>query len=130
MSFLIVTTLGPLLGMAEAALEHTLEILGKGKSIGASTYQNAIDSPSVQFNVADAASRIDTARLHCFRAVEDAERGIRLGVQLDLPTRARIRMDAGTAARNAREAVDLLLNVGGARGFALDNPVSSASGAT
>jgi alkylation response protein AidB-like acyl-CoA dehydrogenase len=123
MSFLCVSTLGPVLGMAEAALEHTMEILGKGKSIGASSYRNAIDSPSVQFNVADAASRIDTARLHCFRAVEDLERGIRLGAQLDLPTRARIRMDAGTAARNAREAVDLLLNVGGGSGFALDNPV-------
>lgn len=123
MSFLIVTTVGPVIGMADAALEHTLEILAKGKSIGASSYRNAIDSPSVQFNVADAASRIDTARLHCFRAVDDVEQGIRLGVQLDLATRGRIRMDVGTAARNAREAIDLLLNVGGARGFALVNPV-------
>jgi alkylation response protein AidB-like acyl-CoA dehydrogenase len=123
LSFLIVTTVGPVLGMAEAALEHTLEILGKGKSIGASSYRNAIDSPSVQFNVADAAALIDTARLHSLRAVDDVARGISDGAQLDLATRARIRMDVGVAARSAREAADLLLNVGGARGFALSNPV-------
>jgi alkylation response protein AidB-like acyl-CoA dehydrogenase len=123
LSFLVVTTMGPVLGMADAALEHTLKILSNGKSIGASFYRNAIDSPSVQFNIADAASLIDTAKLHTFRAVDDVERGIHNGVQLDLATRARIRMDAGVAAKNARAAVDLLLNVGGARGFALSNPV-------
>jgi alkylation response protein AidB-like acyl-CoA dehydrogenase len=77
----------------------------------------------VQFNVAEAASLIDTARLHSLRAVEDGGGGIRDGVQLDLATRARIRMDVGVTAKRAREAVDLLLNVGGARGFALSNPV-------
>jgi alkylation response protein AidB-like acyl-CoA dehydrogenase len=123
LSFLTVTVMGPVLGMAEAALEHTLDILGKGKPIGASLYRNAVDSPSVQFNVAEAASLIDTARLHTFRAVQDVEGGIRDGAQLDLATRARIRMDVGVAAKRAREAVDLLLNVGGARGFALSNPV-------
>jgi alkylation response protein AidB-like acyl-CoA dehydrogenase len=44
LSFLTVSVIGPVLGMAEAALEHTLDILGKGKPIGASLYRNAVDS--------------------------------------------------------------------------------------
>jgi 3-hydroxy-9,10-secoandrosta-1,3,5(10)-triene-9,17-dione monooxygenase len=123
LSLLTVTAIGPVLGMAEAALEHTRDILAKGKSIGASLYRDAVDSPSVQYNVAEADSLIDTARLYSFRAVDDVEAGIRHGEQLDLATRSRIRMDVGVAAKRAREAVDLLLNVGGARGFSLSNPV-------
>ena len=123
LSFLIVTVIGPVLGMAEAALEHTMGILGKGKAIGASLYRDAVDSPSVQFNVAEAASLIDTARLHSYRAADDVDGGIRAGAQLNAATRARIRMDVGVASKRAREAVDLLLNVGGARGFALSNPI-------
>jgi hypothetical protein len=64
--------------------------------IGASLYRYAVDSPSVRFNLAEAASLIDTARLHSFRAVEDVEDGIRDRAQLDLATRARIRMDVGS----------------------------------
>jgi alkylation response protein AidB-like acyl-CoA dehydrogenase len=123
LSDLIVTVMGPVLGMAQAALEHTREILSSGKSIGASLYTDARRSPSVQFNVADAASLIDTALLHTVRAADDVDLACRAGRQLDLPTRARIRMDMRTAAQSARQAVTLLLNVGGARGFALSNPV-------
>jgi 3-hydroxy-9,10-secoandrosta-1,3,5(10)-triene-9,17-dione monooxygenase len=122
-SFTAVVLLGPVLGMAEAALEKTLELLKEGKSVGASIYRNAIDSPSVQFNVANAASLIDTAKLRTERAVADIEKGIAEGAQLDLPTRARIRMDVGTAVQSARDAVDLLLNINGTGGFSLSSPI-------
>lgn len=122
-SFLPVTLMGPVLGLAEAALDTSLEILKRGKTIGGSTYRDAVDSPSVRFAMADAASLIDTARLHTYRALEDVERAHANGSRLDMPSRARVRMDVGVAASRAREAVNLLLNVGGARGFARSHPL-------
>jgi hypothetical protein len=45
-SLIAVAQMAPALGLAAAALEHTLEILGKGRTIGTSIYRNAIRSPS------------------------------------------------------------------------------------
>jgi 3-hydroxy-9,10-secoandrosta-1,3,5(10)-triene-9,17-dione monooxygenase len=101
-SLLTVTRLSPVLGMAEAALEQTSQLL---RSDG------LIVLPKVRDNVADAASQIDTARLHTSRAIDEIENGIRTGTRLDLRTRARIRMDVSTAAHNTRTAVRLLLDV-------------------
>ena len=88
--------------MAEAALEQTSPLLRS---------EGLIILPKVRGNVADAASQIDTARLHTLRAIDDIENGIRTGTRLDLRTRARIRMDVSTAAHNTRTAVRLLLDV-------------------
>jgi 3-hydroxy-9,10-secoandrosta-1,3,5(10)-triene-9,17-dione monooxygenase len=123
-SFLAVSLLpAPVLGLARAALDHTLDTLARGKRVGYSFYDNAALSPSVQFNVAEAASLIDTATLHVFRAVDDIEEAAAGGHALELPARARIRMDIGTAVRRSREAVELLMNVNGASGFATANPL-------
>ncbi|MDT7771692.1 MAG: hypothetical protein QOC67_616, partial [Pseudonocardiales bacterium] len=43
--------------------------------------------------------------------------------QLDMTTRARVRMDSGYASKCLRDAVHLLLSVGGASTFARTNPV-------
>ena len=122
-SLVAVAQAAPALGLATAALEHTMDVLGAGRAVGTSIYQNAIQSPSVQFNVADAARLIDTARMHANRAVGDMEQGVRERHPLDLATRARIRMDVGTVMRSAQEAVGLLLDAGGSGGFDLSNPV-------
>jgi 3-hydroxy-9,10-secoandrosta-1,3,5(10)-triene-9,17-dione monooxygenase len=122
-SLVAVAQAAPALGLAAAALEHTMDVLEAGRAVGTSIYQNAIDSPSVQFNVADAARLIDTARMHADRAVGDMERGVRERRPLDLATRARVRMDVGTVMRSTQQAVGLLLDVGGASGFDLGNPV-------
>ncbi|GAA1203459.1 acyl-CoA dehydrogenase family protein [Pseudonocardia alaniniphila] len=122
-SLVAVAQAAPALGLAAAALEHTLDVLGAGRAVGTSIYQNAIDSPSVQFNVADAARLIDTARMHADRAVRDMEQGVRERHPLDLDTRARIRMDVGTVMRSTQQAVGLLLDAGGSGGFDLGNPV-------
>ncbi|MFD1523485.1 acyl-CoA dehydrogenase family protein [Pseudonocardia yunnanensis] len=122
-SLVAVAQAAPALGLATAALEHTLDVLGAGRAVGTSIYQNAINAPSVQFNVADAARLIDTARMHTDRAVADMNQGVRERHPLDLATRARIRMDVGTVMRSTQRAVGLLLDVGGAGGFDLANPV-------
>jgi len=76
----------------------------------------------VEGRVADAAALVDTARMHADRAVSDMESGVCERRALDLATRARIRMDVGMVMRTTRQAVSLLLDVGGSSGFDLSNP--------
>lgn len=121
---LTLAILGPQLGIAQAALERTRETLAKGKPIAYSTYERSIDAPSYQLNFADAASLIDTAKLHAFRAADDIDAwGITGSFPADVD-RARVRMDIGVATKRLREAVDLLLNIGGAGSFAQANPLN------
>jgi alkylation response protein AidB-like acyl-CoA dehydrogenase len=122
-SWLCLSLVAPVIGMARGALEHTLGLLAKGKPVGLSSYTNALDSPSIQLTMADASSLIDTAMLHAGRAADDLESAVAMGIHPDLATRARVRMDVGVAMRSCREAVDLLLNVGSASSFALSNPM-------
>lgn len=113
-SFLVVTIIGPVLGMAEAALDHTLKRV---------TGTPGRSDPRIRLAVARAASLIETATLHGYRAADDVEAGIAAGRPLSAAVQARVRMDVGTAARSAREAVNLLLDVGGPASFARSNPV-------
>jgi 3-hydroxy-9,10-secoandrosta-1,3,5(10)-triene-9,17-dione monooxygenase len=122
-SYLAVPLVGPVLGMARAALEHILAALSKGKPLSLSSYDHAADSPSVQLAIADATSLIDTATLHALRAADDMDDAARAGMALDVQARARIRMDTAVAMSRAREAVELFLNVGGASSFAEVNPI-------
>ncbi|MGW4913480.1 acyl-CoA dehydrogenase family protein [Streptomyces sp. NPDC004270] len=86
-------------------------------------YERLADSPSVQLAVADAASLVDTARLHAYRAADDLDRGAAEARQLTVEERARVRMDTAVAAIRSREAVDRLVSVSGASTFALANPL-------
>ncbi|MEV5012677.1 acyl-CoA dehydrogenase family protein [Streptomyces sp. NPDC055692] len=121
--FTSVTMLAPLAGMAETALETTLARLKAGKPLNGTIYARAEDSPTVQLSVSDAASHIESAKLHTARAVGDVALSISEGAALPPAQRARIRMDLGTAAKNIRSAITLLLDAGGSSSFALDAPV-------
>lgn len=121
-SMLALTVVGPMLGMASAALELTLNTAGR-KPMSLTTYGRLADSPSVQLAVADAASLIDTAYLHAYRAADDLDRAADEGRQLTVAERARVRMDTAVAAIRTREAVDRLVSVNGAGTFALANPL-------
>lgn len=120
---------GPQLGLVKGALAGVLASLAKGKGISYTFYDKATDSGSTQINVANAASLIDTAELHMFRAAADIDAAAKNGEFPPFATRARVRMDVGVVATRAREAMDLLLTVQGAGSFAEVNPCSR-SGAT
>jgi alkylation response protein AidB-like acyl-CoA dehydrogenase len=115
--------LGPMLGMAQAALTTTLDRLARGKAIGGTVYRDATDSPAVRLGVADAASRIDTARLHTDRAVRDVTDAQLRGELLPIAVRARIRMDTAATVTAVRGAIHLLLDVNGASVFASGQPL-------
>ncbi|WP_427005851.1 acyl-CoA dehydrogenase family protein [Pseudarthrobacter sp. H2] len=113
----------PLLGLVKGALDHVINSLGKGKGISYTFYDRATDAGSTQINVALAASLIDSAELHLFRAADDIDKAAASGEYMDFNTRARVRMDVGVVATRCREAMDLLLSVQGAGSFAEANPL-------
>ncbi|NED89071.1 oxidoreductase, partial [Streptomyces sp. SID11233] len=95
---------GPQAGLAQAALEHVVTSLGKGKGISYTFYEKAAEAPSTQIQLAEAAQLVDTARLHLLRAADDIDTWAASGTYMPLEIRARVRMDTGYVARRAREA--------------------------
>lgn len=112
-----------IVGMADGMLEAVLEKLQKGQPIAYTGYRRAIDSPSVQLNIADAAQLIDGARLHQYRAADDYDSALAEMREFTVLEKARIRADVGTTATLIRKAAELLLNVGGPSGFAISSPI-------
>jgi 3-hydroxy-9,10-secoandrosta-1,3,5(10)-triene-9,17-dione monooxygenase len=120
----IIAVAAPVLGMAQAALELTLDrINGASKPIAYSFYDDARKAPSTQLNVAQAATLVETAVLHVRRWCDDISDAARAGEELAFVKRAQMRMDLGYAMRCCREAVALLLDVQGASAFAEANPI-------
>jgi alkylation response protein AidB-like acyl-CoA dehydrogenase len=114
--------LGPLLGAANAALQFTVRQARK-KPVTHTSYQHQSDSVAVQVRVAEAAMRIESARLHTMAAVDEIDTAAWVGGRLDYPVRARIKARGGFAAQELLEGINLLLNVHGAGSFAEGNPM-------
>ncbi|KUN09265.1 oxidoreductase [Streptomyces yokosukanensis] len=114
---------GPQVGLAQAGMDVVTASLAKGRGISYTFYERACDAPSTQIQLAEAAQLIDTARLHLLRAADDIDTWAARGEHMPFETRARVRMDTGYVARRSREALDLLLNVQGAGGFAEASPL-------
>lgn len=120
----IIAVAAPVLGMAQAALELTRERINKSpKAIAYSFYDDLRKAPSMQRELAEAATLIETAVLHVRRWCDDIAEAARAGEELPFTKRAQMRMDLGYAMARCREAVGLLLNVQGASAFAEANPI-------
>lgn len=120
-SILALILLGPVLGMAEAALEVVTANAPK-RAISYTSYGRQIDSAVVLRNVGEAALELDTARLHVFRAAADVD-AAGAGRELDELGRARLRGACGYVNGVVRTAVDRLVNIGGASSFADASPL-------
>ncbi|MFG2356894.1 acyl-CoA dehydrogenase family protein [Streptomyces sp. NPDC048521] len=118
-----VVSMGPLLGIARAVLQLTLETVGSGKPMAMSLHARLADSPSVQAALAEAATLIDSAHLHLRRSAEFIGTAAATGVTPTLVERARVRMDAGHASTCLRQAVQALLTVSGAGSFSLTKTI-------
>ncbi|MER6165517.1 acyl-CoA dehydrogenase family protein [Streptomyces violaceorubidus] len=110
-------SMGPLLGIGRAVLALTMESVEGGKPMAMSLYPRLADAPSVQAQLADAATLIDSAHLHLARSAALVDEAADAGTALDPVDRARVRMDVGHASVCLRDAVQLLLSVNGAGGF-------------
>jgi 3-hydroxy-9,10-secoandrosta-1,3,5(10)-triene-9,17-dione monooxygenase len=119
----ITAVAAPILGMAQAARDLTLErINAAGKPIAYSFYDDLRKAPSMQLALAQASTLIDTAVLLMQRWSDDIANA-RAGEGFAFTKRAQLRMDIGYAMKCCREAVDLLLSVQGASAFAEANPI-------
>ena len=113
---------GPMVGSAQAAFDHVMEMVGS-KPLAASTYERLADSPSVQATLADAATLIDSARMHLQRSADMLDTTAAAGQFFDPVRRARVKMDAGHAAACLRTAMQQLIGVAGAGSMAVTNPL-------
>jgi alkylation response protein AidB-like acyl-CoA dehydrogenase len=112
----------PVLGMGHAALAWVTE-KARDKPLTHTIYSTQAGSVGVQLQVAEAALKIETASLHAYRAVDDLDRSALRGEQLDYFTRSRMRAQCGYAVQQVLEAINILLNVHGAAGFAEESPL-------
>ncbi|HEX4010116.1 MAG TPA: acyl-CoA dehydrogenase family protein [Solirubrobacteraceae bacterium] len=124
-SFIPVLTLilaGPQLGLGRAALRFVMEKAPK-RGISYTRFERQIDSTAFQLQIANAATLLDTAHLHVWRAAGDIDGAAAAGEPLPYVSRARVRADTAYAITKVREAIDLLLSAHGASSFAEASPL-------
>jgi alkylation response protein AidB-like acyl-CoA dehydrogenase len=113
----ILILVGSQLGMAQAALDFVVEHAAK-RGVTHTNYGRQIDSAGFQILLADAAMKIETARLHAFRAADDLDTCAAAGRHPDLKERARVRADSALVAKYCREAVEILVSAHGTSSMA------------
>jgi alkylation response protein AidB-like acyl-CoA dehydrogenase len=119
---LTLTLAGPLLGLGRAAL-GLVTAAAATKPIVATVFARQADSVGFQIQLGRAATQVDTAYLHAYRAAGDIDDHAARGENPDLSTRARIRADASAAAEQVVSAVSALLDAHGSAGFADGSPL-------
>lgn len=119
---MVLALLGPQLGLARAALQHTISVAGR-RNIPYTIYQREADSPAFQMQIAEAALKIDSAHLHAYRIADDIDAFAQRGQRMDLTTRARARASAGYVGKLVTEAINTLISAYGAGAFADANPL-------
>ena len=119
-----IATLAPVVGLAKAALDLTMErITTRPKPMTYTFYADTTKSPATQSAMARATWLIETA-LEQTRATADALDAQALTARpFPAIERATFAMRSAQAHRMCRAGVDLLLDVQGAGAFALNNPL-------
>jgi alkylation response protein AidB-like acyl-CoA dehydrogenase len=107
---------GAQLGATRAALDHVVAHAAT-RGITHTTFPLQRDSSGFQMQVAEAAMKLDTAFMHVRRAADDIDLAAGDSRQLDLLSRARVRMDTALAAKYCRDAVELLVAAHGTSSF-------------
>ena len=110
------------LGVARAALDFTIAKAG-ARGITHTRFAKQHESAGFQILVAEAAAKIETAYLHAFRCADDLDRHARSGSYPDVTARARMRLDVSLAAKQCREAVDMLVSAHGTSSLADVSPM-------
>jgi alkylation response protein AidB-like acyl-CoA dehydrogenase len=118
----ILILVGSQLGMAQAALDYVIE-KSSARGITHTNYTRQRESTGFQILVAEAAMKIETARLHAYRAADDLDACAATGRHPDLRERARIRADAALVAKYCREAVEILVSAHGTSSMADASPL-------
>jgi len=113
------------LGIAEAALESFIARL-PGREVAYTQREIQIDQPITQIQVAEAATKIATARLVLYHCADAIEAAAARGETMEFAKRARVRMDCAWAVRLCLEGVELLMLASGGSGLGESNAVQRA----
>ena len=125
LAVLPITIVAPVLGMAEAALEHFLAMAKVRTTRGAVTGGNRAmaELATVQGRVAEASACIDAARLLIFRDLAEAQETVERGEEMSVDLRLRNRRDQAYCVRLLVQAVDAVFLASGGQGLFLDSPL-------
>ncbi|KHD77915.1 acyl-CoA dehydrogenase family protein [Actinoplanes utahensis] len=110
------TVLGPVVGAARGALDVVAAMFGSDRKPFMSAHQRMGDSPGARLWLADATRLVDRAERTMLALAATADAGELTGA--DGP---RLQTDLADAARDCRAALDLMLDLHGASGFATTN---------
>ncbi|MBN9622853.1 MAG: oxidoreductase [Actinobacteria bacterium] len=113
---------GPQLGLGRAALRFVLEKAPR-RGITYTRYERQTESTAFQLQVAQAATTVDSAALHAYRAADDIDRAAAAGEPLAYLDRARVRADVAHGIEQIVAAIDLLISAHGASSFAEVSPL-------
>jgi alkylation response protein AidB-like acyl-CoA dehydrogenase len=113
---------GPQLGMGKAALDYVTARADR-RGISYTTYTKQSDSTAFQLQIADAAMKLDTARLHAERACRDIDEHAARGDYPPVLIRARVRADTGVVVASVLDAINTLVSAHGAGSFAEVSPL-------
>jgi 3-hydroxy-9,10-secoandrosta-1,3,5(10)-triene-9,17-dione monooxygenase len=116
----VLILIGSQLGIARAALDHAVA-KASTRGVTHTHFAKQTESAGFQILLAEAAMKIETAKLHAFRAADDLDRAAERGKYPDVTSRARIRTDTALVAKYCREAVDLLVSAHGTSSLADSN---------
>jgi alkylation response protein AidB-like acyl-CoA dehydrogenase len=114
------TATGPLVGMAQAVFDLIKDGVGK-RGITYTSYVHQTDSHVVLRDLAEAAIKIESARLLLRRCATQVDS---LGAErrkMSMLERAQVRGEVAYVSRSLRETVDVLMSIGGASSFAQSN---------
>ncbi|MDA3627268.1 acyl-CoA dehydrogenase family protein [Saccharopolyspora oryzae] len=114
--------IAPILGMAEQALAHVVSQAGR-RGIAFTSYERQLDSTGFQLAVAEAATKIDVARMIAHRSAATVDGHAHAGTHPDLLERTRIRQHSSYALQQCRDAVQVLVNAYGAGAMSERDPL-------
>jgi alkylation response protein AidB-like acyl-CoA dehydrogenase len=116
------TSLAPMIGATRGALDLVADAISGGRAPYMTTYARVADSPLGRYWFTEARRRTDTAMRRTLRVAGIVD-GLAPGGELPVTERIELRVELTTAGRECREAMELLLDLHGASGFAEGNPL-------
>ncbi|WP_083752445.1 acyl-CoA dehydrogenase family protein [Saccharothrix sp. ALI-22-I] len=119
---LVLMVAAPQLGLGRAALTHVIDA-AQHKGIAYTDFARQRDSVAFQLRIAEAATALDTADLHAYRAADALDHHATEVVHPTELLRARYRADATVAARHVNRALETLMTAHGSSGFADASPL-------
>jgi 3-hydroxy-9,10-secoandrosta-1,3,5(10)-triene-9,17-dione monooxygenase len=112
----------PILGLGQAALSLAIAA-AREKPLAHTFFTHQSDSVGVQVQIAEAALKLQTARLHAYHVADIVDGDVARGTQSGHDIRARAMAECGYAAQQVLGAIDVLVNVHGAGSFAKASPM-------